>query len=458
MVLSSPPRPKFSVLSQTRRFFEEPFDLLSEVRQNLGDIFSLHILGLGRCVVFCRPDHLAEIYKLESEALAPGAIRYKLFASIVGDQISLGMDGDRYKRRRRQLTPFFGHRQMMQHTDNIRLLTEATLQGWSVGQTVQLQAELDRLALRVISRILFGDTEASIAEDLVRRAGAFLKAIKSPFVQTPFLRLPLGSLTPWGHYTACRRQLFEALRQEIRRRGGEDGGGVHGDRNGDDLLAKLTRSSLEDDPAQQLEAIVQEMAGLLIGGSETTSKAIGWTFLGLAKNPTVQNRLRQEIVEVLGRSPLRQEDIARMPYLDAVVKEGLRWQPVAPLVGFRRVERPIEIAGFHIPAGHIVAQATKETSRHEAFAQPETFDPDNHFLKQKNPLNRWLPFGGGQRVCIGMALAQLEMAVVLATVLQHCRLEISDQSTRPQQSGIAFQPTGGLPARISALTLGAHRG
>lgn len=445
MVLQAPPNPKISALTQTRRFFGQPFDLLSEMRQRHGDIFTLRILGMGRCVVFCHPDHLAEVYKLDSEALAPGAIRYKLFASVVGKQMSLGMDGEVYKRRRRQLTPFFGHRQMMQHTDNMRRLTEDTLRGWTVGLTVQLQAELDRLALRVISRILFGDTEAAIAETLVRRAGAFLEALKSPFVQTPFLRWPLGPLTPWGRYTACRDRLFEDLRQEIARRG--DGGG-------DDLLARLIASPLDEDPEVQREAIVQEMAGLLIGGSETTSKALGWTFLGLAKHPAALNRLRQEIVDVLGRDALRQEDLAQMPYLDAVVKEGLRWQPVAPLVGFRRVERDIEIAGFRIPQGHLVAQATKETGRHGAFVQPEAFDPDRHFLQQKNPLNRWLPFGGGQRVCIGMALAQLEMAVVLATVLQRCQLEFSDHSTRPQQAGIAFQPTGGLPVTVRALTLG----
>jgi cytochrome P450 len=57
-------------------------------------------------------------------------------------------------------------------------------------------------------------------------------------------------------------------------------------------------------------------------------------------------------------------------------------------------------------------------------------------------------------MCTGMALAQLEMSVVLATVLQRCQLEHPDQSTRPEQSGIAFRPQGGLVATVKSLALG----
>lgn len=440
---SLPPRPAMSALTQTRLFFTQPFDLLSKVRAECGDIFTLRLLSMGHCVVLCSSQLLAELYTHDAEDLAPGAVRRRLFASVVGDQLSLGMDGEVYHERRRLLMPFFGGRRVKQHTATIRALTEDTIRGWSRGQQLSLQSELDRLALRVISRILFGDTEADAAERLLRRAGEFLATLKSPFMQARFLRLPLGPLTPWGRFKIARDRLFADLRQEIRARG---------DRDGDDLLSALIRSPLHEDPELKVEAIIQEMAGFLIGGAETTAKALGWTFLGLSTQPRLLNRLRQEIVDVLGSAPVRHQDLAKLPYLDAVIKEGLRWQPAAPLVGFREAKRDIEIGGFHIPKGHIVTQAFRETGRHRGFARPLVFDPEAHFLDRDVPMGDWLPFGGGQRMCIGMALAQLEMAVVLTTLLQCCDLELKDKTTRPQAAGISFQPIGGLEVRVKALS------
>lgn len=441
--LSLPPRPAMSALAQTRLFFDQPFDLLSQARAQCGDIFSLRLFSIGHCVVLCSASHLAELYKLDSDHLAPGEIRQRLFASIVGEQLSLGMDGEVYKERRKRLMPFFGMRRVMQHTNTICQLTEDTIRGWTKGQHLSLQAEFDRLALRVVSRILFGDTEAPAAERLLQHAGDFLATLKSPFVQARFLRFSLGTLTPWGRFKASRDRLFEALRQEIQSRGDHH--------QGDDLLAALIESPLHEDPILQQESIVQEMAGFLIGGAETTAKALGWTFLGLSTQPRLMTRLRQEVISVLGDAPIRHEDLSHLPYLDAVIKEGLRWQPAAPLVGFRLVKKDIDIGGFRIPAGHIVAQAFRETGRHRGFARPQIFDPEAHFLGRNVPMSDWLPFGGGQRMCMGMAMAQLEMAVVLTTLLQRSDLELQDKTARPQAAGIAFQPAGGLMVRVKTL-------
>lgn len=442
MVATPPPRPNLSAFQQTRRFFKQPFELLSQTRQQCGDVFSLHILGMGHLVVVCSAELMAKVHQRDEDALSPGAIRQQLFASIVGKRLSLGMDGKIYRQRRRQLTPFFGGRRVAIHTNTIRRLTEDMLRGWNQGQRLGLQAEFDRLALRVVSRILFGDTEASSAERLFRRADDFLSTLQSPFVQAPFLRIPLGPLTPYGRYLAARDRLFSALRDEIEDRG---------EREGDDLLGTLITQSRQDSSAMQMEDIVQEMAGFLIGGSETTSKALGWTFLGLSTQPRLITRLRQELVAVIGQEGISQGDMARLPYLTAVVQEGLRWQPAAPLVGFRRVDRDIEVGDFLLEKGQMAAQALRETGRNELFVRPTVFDPESHFLGRKIPMSKWLPFGGGQRMCMGMALAQLEMGVILATLFQRSELELLDKSCQPQPDGIAFQPKGGLPVKVRTL-------
>ena len=88
-----------------------------------------------------------------------------------------------------------------------------------------------------------------------------------------------------------------------------------------------------------------------------------------------------------------------------------------------------------------------QAGRSDFFPNPEEFDPEN-FLGRKVKPRDWVPFGGGSRMCTGMGLAQLELAVVLATIVQRVDLELGPGSTEPRRDGLTFQPANGLQARV----------
>ncbi|MEM7353049.1 MAG: cytochrome P450, partial [Acidobacteriota bacterium] len=85
--------------------------------------------------------------------------------------------------------------------------------------------------------------------------------------------------------------------------------------------------------------------------------------------------------------------------------------------------------------------------RNELFPNPEVFDPQN-FLDSGVKTRDWAPFGGGSRMCTGMGLAQLELAAVTATLVQHLDLELGPGSTEPARAGVAFQPANGLQVLV----------
>jgi len=131
----------------------------------------------------------------------------------------------------------------------------------------------------------------------------------------------------------------------------------------------------------------------------------------------------------------------QLEYLDAVVKESLRLWPVVPAVG-RRVKVPTQIGGWTIPVGVNVAPMIYLTHRRpDLYPDPDLFRPER-FIGVKPDPYAWLPFGGGQRRCAGMAFALAEMKVVLATVLRAARLSLAPgPSVAPRRRGVLLAPT-----------------
>src|SRR5262249_14339117 len=163
-------------------------------------------------------------------------------------------------------------------------------------------------------------------------------------------------------------------------------------------------------------------------------------------------RLTAEVDEVLGGRPARFTDVARMPYAQAVIKESLRLYPPTWTLLAREAAEEVELGGFRIPKGtwmFLIPWVTQRDPRF--FAHPERFDPDRFApdRAEEIPPFAWFPFGGGPHVCIGMGLAQAEMTLVLATILQHTWLRpIPGQPPPVPEAHIAIRPRGGLRFRV----------
>jgi cytochrome P450 len=169
------------------------------------------------------------------------------------------------------------------------------------------------------------------------------------------------------------------------------------------------------------QQVRDELASLIAAGHETTTNTIAWTFYLLSEHPTVLKKVLTELQTVLaGRDP-RVDDLSQLAYLDWAVKESMRLYPSAWTQG-RYAVGAFDLDGYHFPAGTMIMFSQWVLHRlPDIWGDPEIFRPErwDPVNGQKVPQWAYFPFGGGSRICIGMPLAQLQVRLVLATILQH---------------------------------------
>jgi cytochrome P450 len=158
--------------------------------------------------------------------------------------------------------------------------------------------------------------------------------------------------------------------------------------------------------------------------------------------------LRAELAP-LGADP-DPDALARLPYLAATCEEALRIVPVVT-INFRIVAQPFSLMGHALPVGVRIAPCLYLTHQHpDTYPEPRTFRPER-FLERKFTPFEFVPYGGGPRRCVGAAFAELEMRVVLGTLLARFELRLLDERFRPVRRTVTISPGGGPRMRVERL-------
>lgn len=190
-----------------------------------------------------------------------------------------------------------------------------------------------------------------------------------------------------------------------------------------------------------------EVLTLMIAGHETTANALAWTWYLLAKHDDVAKRLDRELAEVLGGATPTVEDLPRLSYTRMVIEESMRLYPPAWATS-RNAIAADGIGGFGIPAKSVVLLSPFVTHRHpDVWKRPDEFDPERFSPDRAaaRPRFAYYPFGGGPRLCIGNAFALTEMSLVVATVAQRYRLELTKPEREIEPAAlITLRPRGGI--------------
>lgn len=188
-------------------------------------------------------------------------------------------------------------------------------------------------------------------------------------------------------------------------------------------------------------------------GAETLSYTLIMTAFGVVSNPDIAEKLYHELLEAFpDPEDLSFTKLERLPYLIAVVKEGLRLAP--GVFGYAPRVTPkggITYNDYHLPHESVVSMSTYHLHRNPTtFPSPEKFDPTRWLSPTSKNLEEYLvPFGRGQRMCVGMSLAYCELYLVLGSIFRRYRMELHNTSWEDVKQGMDY--FSGFPAKGSRV-------
>lgn len=419
----------------------QPIKTLEETERRYGDIFTSDLGVFPTQIVISNPQAIQELFTADSQLFESGSGNYVL-QPLVGANSLILLDGDRHLQQRKLLMPSFHGERMRTYGQVIRDITSEITSRWATGKKFTARPDMQEISLQVILRTVFGLKEGrryqQIKKVMVEMLDTFNTPINAIFLLFRSLQRDLGPWSPWGRFIRRRQQLDELLYQEIRERRQQP------EANGEDILSLLMSARDENGQSMTDVELRDELMTMLFAGHETTAIALSWVLYWVHYVPEVREKLLQELnsLDVAHADPTV---ITQLPYLNAVCSETLRITPVSFFAFPRVPKQPIKFMGYNLPKGVMISPCVYLTHhRPDIYPEPKRFLPERFLERQFSPYE-FIPFGGGNRRCLGIAFALFEMKLVLATILSQYSLELLDKvPLTPVRRGIVFAPSGGV--------------
>ncbi|XP_044461312.1 cytochrome P450 77A4 [Mangifera indica] len=174
------------------------------------------------------------------------------------------------------------------------------------------------------------------------------------------------------------------------------------------------------------EEIVTLCSEVISAGTDTSATTVEWALLHLVLNQEIQEKLYKEIVDCVGKDRLvEEEDLEKMVYLDAVVKETLRRHPPGHFLLSHAAIKDTELGGYTIPAGAYVEFYTAWlTEDPDMWSDPGKFRPERFVDGDGVGVDvtgtrgvKMVPFGAGRRICPAWTLGMLHINLLLARMV-----------------------------------------
>jgi cytochrome P450 len=398
-------------LTDAVAFQRRPVETLVRRRRTGGPLFPLTSAVAGPMLVVGAPELAHEVLHAPPGNYLAGAANRRILPVLPEDSV-LTLDGEPHRQRRRELTPMFHGDALKAMAPVIRGLAVREVGGWPLGRPFAVLPRMRALALSVAVRLILGIEDSAGLEQVERH----LRRVLRPYSMLSGISA-LARLGPLSPQAAAGR-------------------GHHAFARG---LAGALRCRPED-PGDEMSVPgvlgPDEVFALLLAAHETTATGLAWAIELLAWAPHAADAVARELAG------------SERPSLDAVIWESLRLRP--PLVDIvRQANTPVRLAGRNVPAGTLLLIPPPLIHREAATDEADRFDIAWFRGGQPDP-RTWLPFGGGDRRCLGASLAVLELREILPQIVQRFELlPTRSEPERPRLYGTALVPAAGACVVLS---------
>lgn len=429
---------------------------LASMAKKFGDVFLLR-MGQRNLVVVSSPELAKEV--LHTQGVEFGSRTRNVVFDIFtgkGQDMVFTVYGEHWRKMRRIMTvPFFTNKVVQQYrygweaeaaavVEDVKKNPDAAKNGIVLRNRLQLmmynnlyrimfdrrfETENDPLLLKL--KALNGE-RSRLAQSFDYNYGDFIPILR------PFLR---GYLKICKEVKETRLKLFKDYFVDERKKlASTKGANNEGLKCAiDHILEAQQKGEINEDN------VLYIVENINVAAIETTLWSIEWGVAALVNHPEIQKKLQHELDTVLGRDKqITEPDTYNLPYLQAVIKETLRYKMAIPLLVPHMNLHDAKLAGYDIPAeSKILVNAWWLANNPDNWSNPDEFRPER-FLEEDAKVEangndfRFLPFGVGRRSCPGIIIALPILGIILGRLVQNFEL-----SPPPGQSKVDTSEKGG---------------
>lgn len=416
----------------------DPLSFLISLKNNYGDIVKI-LIGGKKYYIIQSPEGCRHILQENAKNyFKPGTA--KLMKRFLGDGLATS-NGELWLKQRRLIQPAF-HRKKIEGLANIiNEETTGLIQRWKTHPAehlVNINHELLKLTLSNINKAMFGADVKEKADNIADVINRLLAYASSSV--TSLIKIPLYIPTPSNVRFLKANQDFEKIIYDIIGQRKKENTETSTD------LLDLLLHAYDDESQSYMTArqLRDEITTIFMAGHETTAQTLSWVFYQLAANPEVYSKVRRE-AEALDEKVSAIDSLQKLVYTKSVIEETMRLYPPVWVMARKSIAEDI-ISGFRQPAGSTILINIYGMNHHAGYwNSPELFLPDrfNTTIKERHPF-LFIPFGGGQRLCIGNLFAMMVMQTVVARLVREFEFAVPPGFKPLAQPNITLRAKGGI--------------
>ena len=421
------------------RFLRDPVDFFRNLNLHNASITDIS-LGNRKFYVVSDPAVLRDILATNGNAFEKfpqGNPKQKLFGNGL-----LTSEGIIHKQQRRLLLPCFHRDRLQEYAQQMVSRVEALTALWRAGsQVVDISRAMNHLTLEIIGCTLLGLEDNRVMGEIGTHLHTMLN-LANRFV-VPWgdwlMNVPLPSTIRYRRAVSKLDSLAYALIKKARAHSSPQ----------EDLISLLVQSAHPDGSRLTDMEIRDEIVTMIVAGHETVAVGLTWCLNLLSTHAELQEELAARLTAVLGQRQPTADDYPRLDFLQHAFSEALRLHPPIWIMGRRCLEE-YAFRDFHASKGSVFLVCIADLHRRpELFPDPDRFLPER-WIDPQWPSYAYIPFGGGDRRCVGERFAWMESLFVLASLLRRWRFSPTSHQPPAVAAKLTLHPRHPLNLRIAA--------
>ncbi|QGM97122.1 cytochrome P450 [Methylocystis parvus] len=406
---------------------------------------------IPKTVYLSDPELIEEMLIARPEAFGRDKLTTAALSANIADDALFFSEGAEWRWQRRALAPAFRHENLLALVPIFAKCAKAQCAAWRQlprNTAVDVTQPMSEVTFSIIEHALLGATGTF---DRARYLSAMLTGFKGMGWQRFYALLGLPKWLPFPGSREIDRKLrylyAETARLVAERR---LAGHAHAP-----AILDLLLSAKDPETGRMLTdgELISNLYGLMVAGHETSAVALAWSLWLLAKDQASQERLRNEVRDVVGESDIDRNAVENLPFARQVIQEAMRLFPPVAALG-RQPREDTTLGPYKVLKKEPIYVAIWALHRHEKlWDEPNAFDPDRFAPEKAKGRHRcaYMPFGAGPRICIGMSFAMLEMTTILAALIRDFRFTPVPGPRIELSPDFTLRPKGGLPLFVEAI-------